>query len=93
MRLWVKNLTKTSDKDPKEGGSWLEFWKIRSGKRIVFCSNRKCLNTVAVGAHVKLHADYKDGKHYIVPLCDACNKISSDEHFEIDSVLIEAESR
>ena len=65
-------------------GSWKNHWqKFAKNKWPVLCCNSNCQNSATVGGHV-VFADNKNGRKYIVPLCDECNKKSSDEVFMID---------
>ena len=59
-------------------GSWLEHWERGSGQKASACA--ACGKKATVGGHV-VKTDGYDRNHYIVPLCDGCNKRSDD--FEI----------
>lgn len=83
----VKNLNGTSDNACTVCGSWLKHWEKKSGKKKDECG--ACTNKATVGAHVQ-KADGKDNAWYIVPLCDACNKKSSDETFNVYEPLVSA---
>lgn len=67
----VKNIPKTSDKSCN-CNNWYIHWKKSSKYEKVRCSNINCPNDNPVGAHVKKY-NSTDKKHYIVPLCKACN--------------------
>ena len=73
----VHNLNGTGGRVPKDGSaSWLEWWKKKTGKSCFFCSNISCVRASALGGHVQ--KDAADDDHwYIVPLCDACNQLTS----------------
>jgi hypothetical protein len=81
--MLVKNLHGTSDNYPPNGySSWLDFWKKKQGmedRKRPYC--RKCKQHAEVGAHVKKVSD-DDGKWYITPLCNKCNK--SEDNFMVN---------
>jgi hypothetical protein len=65
----------------------LEYWEGESGKKAGDCGH--CTKKATLGGHVK-KVEGSDNSHYIVPLCDACNKISSDEEFNVYETLVSA---
>ncbi len=67
----IKNINGTSALKCK-CGTWLGHWKKHSGQSAYFCSEKTCINTSLVGAHVK-KAESLDNNWYIVPLCVAHN--------------------
>ena len=73
----VKNLKGTSSgryaSPPKRCTSWLNYWEKRTK---VNSGNCHCCNNVAsLGAHIFRIGENYTKEWYIVPLCDACNKI------------------
>jgi hypothetical protein len=84
--MTVKNLHGTTWKNCK-CGSWLAHWKKFSRSSVSTCTASDCQKKVEVGAHVIKH-NSTDSKHYIVPLCSACNKRA--DTFNVDAVLISA---
>ena len=83
----VKNVDGTSYSTPPSNyASWLDFWEQKSGLKSQKCGN--CSDKALLGGHV-IQASATDNKRYIVPLCMKCNKISSNETFKVDTVLIE----
>lgn len=88
MATKVKNLNGTGDrKAPSPYIGWLDYWKDRTNISRPLCSNVKCYNHAAVGAHVK-KADSYDGKWYITPLCEKCNKKPSSEEFYVSDNIV-----
>lgn len=89
----VKNLNNTSDKQPKGYNTWLEFWESMTGKTADHCGATDCNvkgRSNLVGAHVK-KVGVNDDRHYITPLCRACNQRI--DEFYVDTELVHAESR
>lgn len=86
----VCNENGSSIRSPKcvNCGPWKKHWENLTLKKWpTLCSNSDCLNTATVGGHV-VFADNKIGRKYIIPLCEDCNKKSSDEIFTIDKGTI-----
>lgn len=64
-------------------GSWKKHWeKLSRIKDPILCSNLDCCKTATVGGHV-VFANAKTGPKFIIPLCESCNGISSDEIYTI----------
>ncbi len=83
----VKNLNGTASKKCN-CASWLEHWYNFGGHgNQRNCANTTCSNLATLGGHVKLH-ETNDHSHYIVPLCNSCNKLSNP--FRIKSTLVSA---
>ncbi len=87
--IHVKNLNNTSDRELPSGYfSWIDFWKNK--KRLdnhdVQCCNIYCYNYDVVSAHVKI-SDNDNAAEYVVPLCEACNKLT--DNIPIDSFDLE----
>jgi len=68
----VKNINGTSDNTCK-CGSWLKHWEKFSGQTTTYCTEKSCLETELLGAHVQ-KADSIDNNWYIIPLCKTHNK-------------------
>jgi hypothetical protein len=70
----VKNLIGSSD-NTCYCDSWLDHWEKYNDGGIgsqLWCSAKDCPGWAEVGAHV-IKSDSWDKRHYIVPLCKACN--------------------
>lgn len=68
----VKNINGTADAYCK-CGSWLKHWEKFSEQPLPsYCSERSCIKTDLVGAHVQKYAS-TDSSWYIVPLCNFHN--------------------
>jgi hypothetical protein len=81
----VHNLNNTGNKNPPAGySSWRLWWQTQTGKMFCLCSRVGCNNFADVGAHVQKEGS-ADKSWYIVPLCTACNNISSKEAFLVDA--------
>lgn len=81
----VHNLNKTADRKPPAGyTTWIKWWETQTGRRFYSCSRVGCNNFADVGAHVQQEGS-ADKSWYIVPLCTACNNISSKEAFLVDA--------
>jgi hypothetical protein len=65
--------------------SWLDYWKVQSGKSVLFCSTTTCLGTDLVGGHVQ-KGNSTNRNYYIVPLCRSCN-LRTDK-FEVSQPLV-----
>ena len=62
----VKNINGISD-DTCKCESWLEHWEKVRGKKALFCSEKDCVKSELVGAHVQ--KETSDTNWYIIPLC------------------------
>lgn len=78
------NLKSTGNrKCPSRYSSWLDYYMQSNGLRVTpSCGHKGCSKTADVGAHVKKENSV-DNKWYIIPSCQACNKVSTS--FEINS--------
>jgi len=86
--MYVKNVNGSGRySSPKGYNSWLDYWKAKTGTNPSFCSEKSCLNTDLVGAHVQKAYEF-DNSWYIVPLCNSCNQKSSSEVFEVNETLV-----
>jgi hypothetical protein len=89
MAVKVKNSVNTSDRKcecPKGEGTWLNHWALRKGTPH-YCRNADCANKATLGGHVK-KMGVNDSRHYIVPLCDSCNKLSDEFSVTPDDVFV-----
>lgn len=77
----VHNLNGTSD-NKCSCGSWLQHYNNFVEIEATFCSNLSCCNVAKVGGHVQKYKSSDKG-WYIVPLCESCNKKSSDSVIDI----------
>lgn len=69
-------------------GTWIAHWRKFSGKSQTYCSEKTCLKTELVGAHVqKVGAD---NSWYIVPLCSGHNQKAESIELIDDAVLVSA---
>jgi hypothetical protein len=60
-------------------------WKNYKGDPVK-CSNVNCnVKTGLVGGHVKKCHGNAYGMWYIIPICNSCNRIATDECYEIES--------
>lgn len=84
----VRNIKGTSDNTCK-CTSWLAHWEKFSGQKAGLCSEKSCLNTATVGAHVQKD-DLTDRSWYIVPLCDGHNKQASELELWHEPTLVSA---
>lgn len=82
MIVWVKNKNGTSGKTPPLGDSWLEFWKLATGRKVESCRCLDCNGTADNGGHVIRYKFSTD--EYIVPICDSCNT-TPDKIFQVYS--------
>ena len=84
----VKNVPGTSDLEPEDFSTWIEYWEDATGKQASRCHVVNC-NVVGreklVGAHVE-KADRFEYKWYIVPICKGHNK-SNDEFYVYDALM------
>jgi len=81
----VKNINGTSQTDCI-CGSWLQHWEKYSGRKATYCSDKICIKTELVGAHVQ-KAFSSDNRWYIIPLCKVHN--GSIQEIEIsDSIIL-----
>lgn len=81
----VKNLHGTSDNHPQDERYWKDYWEARKGA-FSYCSRTECLNKAEVGAHViKVGSNSKEW--YIVPLCRACNKLTTEFDVPADAMV------
>lgn len=64
----VRNVSGTTDRARNIGGSWLEYYKRKSGKIHHYCAAYGCTNTDLVGGHV-VKAESYDKSWYIIPIC------------------------
>lgn len=71
----VQNIHGTSNRRPSGADTWEEYWTQRKGP-FTTCSNAACTNAAEVGAHVKKTYSL-DNHWYIVPLCRACNNLTT----------------
>ena len=79
----VKNLNGTSSETKcTEGAYWIDHWANYMNYSGACCSRRGCSKTAEVGGHVK-KVQSQDNTEYIVPLCNGCNQLSSDEIYEV----------
>ena len=88
MPVRVKNSTDTSDrkcKCLKGDNTWVTHWSLTKGA-VNYCRNISCSNKATLGGHVK-KVGINDNGHYIVPLCDSCNKLSIEFSVSPDDVL------
>ncbi len=86
MTVKVKNLKGTDDRKPLGYNSWLDFWETKTGEKANECKSLSCnVRHDLVGAHV-IKADSNDGKWYIIPLCQTCNK--RDDEFWVSGTLV-----
>jgi len=89
MTTLVTNLDGTGDLDCR-CSSWLEHWEKFTNTAAIYCSATDCRNYAKHGCHV-IKAFSDDMCHYIVPLCDSCNKRSGD--FIVNAHLVPANVR
>jgi len=83
----VINVNGTSDNKCK-CGSWLNHWKNFSGQSLPgYCTVKKCLQGMDVGAHVQKDS-YPDKGWYIIPLCDVHNKEKGQSLNILDSTTL-----
>jgi hypothetical protein len=82
----VRNLAGTGDKKCA-CSSWLAHWENGAGRKAALCAATDCTRRAVLGGHVQQVNTY-DRSHYIVPLCDPCNKRSDD--FDVREPLISA---
>jgi hypothetical protein len=80
--MLVKNLHVTAEKKCTVCGSWLKHWEKKTGEKAKACMKKGCSATAEVGAHVK-KVGTTDNSHYIIPLCQGCNKLTTE--FELNS--------
>lgn len=86
--MYVKNVNGSGRYSSPPGyTSWLDYWKKQTGQNPIYCSEKSCLNTNLVGAHVQ-KAYGTDNSWYIVPLCNSCNQKSSKDIFEVTATLV-----
>lgn len=72
--MQIKNLIGTGEKECS-CGPWLNHWvKFGPGWGSPSCANNECKKVGVLGGHV-IKVDSDDAAHYIVPLCDGCNKL------------------
>jgi len=62
----VKNINVIPD-DICKCESWLEHWEKIRGRKALFCSEKNCVKSELVGAHVQ--KETPDTNWYIIPLC------------------------
>jgi hypothetical protein len=68
-------------------GGWLRHWENFGGQPVPGeCPVVGCGETELIGAHVR-HADGKDKKRYIVPLCKSCNAVE-DALLTVEGVVL-----
>jgi hypothetical protein len=67
--------------------SWFKHWENFSHQKADFCAAPGCGNKAEVGAHV-VKVNSPDKNHYIIPLCDLCNRRA--ESFDTDAKLVSA---
>lgn len=67
----VKNINGTSD-NVCNCGSWLAHWEKFSNKTAGLCTEKDCIESAEVGAHVQKDS-LTDSSWYIVPLCKKHN--------------------
>ena len=82
----VRNINGTSDNDCK-CGSWIQHWKNYSGIPALYCSEKSCLETDLVGAHVQ---QMSTNDWYIIPLCQKHNKAKEDLEIVDSTVFVSA---
>jgi hypothetical protein len=70
---------------PGTKGVWLEHWRKRKGYPGQ-CKNTTCSKPATLGAHV---ININTATTHIVPLCEACNKLS-DSFYVPDDTLVSA---
>lgn len=71
----VHNINGTSDNKCK-CGSWKAHWEKFNERKLAwprFCSEKSCINTPTLGAHVQKE-NCRTAKWYVIPLCDKHNK-------------------
>lgn len=79
----VRNINGSSDNYPPAGyTSWIEYWECQKGRKVSMCSNVKCTGSADVGGHVKKVNG--SNEWYIVPICYACNNLSSSTSYEVN---------
>lgn len=79
QKVPVRHAVNTTEDEPKEGGSWIDYWKVhmfcQPPKSCPCCRQPFTQERVMVGAHVNKVFEPNFAKHrYIVPVCDTCNK-------------------
>lgn len=75
----VRHAVKTTEDEPKEGGSWISYWKAhipyQPPKFCPCCKQPFTSDNPVVGGHVNRVFEQNFVKReYIVPVCDTCNK-------------------
>jgi len=68
----VRNLEEKPSSPNCECNSWIEHWKINSGKKVGICSALNCSNEAEVGGHIQKR-NCGDDSWYIIPICKSCN--------------------
>jgi hypothetical protein len=79
----IKNINGTSQ-NTCTCGSWMKHWEKYSKTTTKYCSEKSCIGTDLVGAHVQKTTS--DLKWYIIPLCKTHNA-SKDELEVVESTV------
>jgi len=84
----VRNINGTSGLSCK-CGSWLDHWKKHSKQTASYCSERSCMSSPEVGAHIQKDSS-TDTSWYIVPLCHKHNQKATSLEIIDERVLVSA---
>jgi len=69
-------------------GSWKQHWMNFSNKKWpIVCTVNDCLNAATLGAHV---INSSHNNEYIVPMCESCNKLSSEFSLKDGTICVSA---
>ncbi|MBL4652445.1 MAG: hypothetical protein JKY53_06205 [Flavobacteriales bacterium] len=80
----VKNIT--GYRPPSCGcDSCEEHWEKATNSTFTTCVRKRCGNSATVGGHVINYQGNSSNVSYIVPLCNTCNSIPTDEYYDINS--------
>ncbi|NQY11723.1 MAG: hypothetical protein HRT71_19680 [Flavobacteriales bacterium] len=83
----VKNLT--GYRPPTCGcKSYKEHWEKSTNSTFNKCARKGCGNYADVGGHVINCHGNASAVWYIVPLCNSCNSIPTDECYELNSWVV-----